>query len=65
MYDKGLEFRLPGTENRTKLFASWRDILKNCWDKDKGYRIWSMEEAIGHLSDPTHEPELCPCCGKK
>lgn len=63
MNNKGLTFRRPGTTNRTKLFAPWHVILQNVRDEQKGYRIWSIEEAIGHLADVTADPKTCPCCG--
>jgi hypothetical protein len=65
MNAKGVTFRRPGTVNRTKLFAPWHVILQNVVNVQKGYRIWSIEEAYGHLADPTPNPEACPCCGEK
>jgi hypothetical protein len=61
---KGATFRRPGQTTRTKLFAPWHVILQNVRDVGKGYRCWSIEEAYGHLADPTPTPEACPCCGE-
>lgn len=61
---KGVTFRRPGQTNRTKLFAPWHVILQNVRDERKGYRIWSIEEAMGHLTDDTPNPLQCVCCGE-
>jgi len=64
MNGHGLTFRRPKVNNRTTLFAPWHIILQNVRNERKGYRIWSLEEAWGHLGDVSVNPEQCPWCGQ-
>jgi hypothetical protein len=62
---KGIHFRRPGQENRKRLYVPWHIVLQNTRSEKKGFRVWSMSQAISYLSNVTSDPHACPCCHTK
>ena len=49
----GIEIRLAGTTNRKVLKKRWNEIIDGAMNERKGYRVYSVEEAIAQLEDVT------------